>query len=153
MQRRVCDRLARACSELLRRSNIKAVAALFNLGSHTLKAIDKRLPARIVLEAVQETLIRLALQMDREDHETRRIRPLQGMELAKRDGNVLGRPADTTTHERIVMLRSKGLSCSVDETIKLASCSASPIKRICAMHELAKNQHRQQNSGLECHLY
>jgi hypothetical protein len=98
---------------------------LFNLGSHTLKAIDEPLPARILLEAVQDTLLRLALQIDREHHETRRIGPLQGNELAKRDGNFLGRPADTTKHERIVMVRSKGLSCSVDETIKMVSCSAS----------------------------
>ncbi|GAB2806074.1 hypothetical protein GCM10027276_03490 [Comamonas piscis] len=137
----------------LRRSNIKAVAALFNLGWHTLKAMDKSLPARIVLEAWQETRLRLALQMDREDQEMRRIRPLQGMELAKRVGSFLCRPADTTKHERIVMLRSKGLSCGVDETIKLASCSAGQVKHMCAMHEVAKNQHKQQNSGLEYYYY
>lgn len=92
------------------------------------KAIDKPLPARIVLEAIQGMLLRLALQMDRENHETRKIRLLQGMELAKRFGSFLCRPADTTTHERIVMLRSKGLSCSFDETIKLARCSAGQVR-------------------------
>lgn len=38
---RVTDRLAQACSQLLRSSNIQAVAAFFSLGWHTVKAIDK----------------------------------------------------------------------------------------------------------------
>lgn len=40
---RVTDRLAQACSQLLRSSNIKAVAAFFDLGWHTVKSIDKAL--------------------------------------------------------------------------------------------------------------
>jgi len=48
--------------------------------------------ARIVLEAVQEMLLKLALQMARDDFETRRERQKQGIELAKRDGKYAGRP-------------------------------------------------------------
>ncbi|WKL15544.1 ISL3 family transposase [Comamonas testosteroni] len=40
---RVTDRLAQACSQLLRSSSIKAVAAFFDLGWHTVKSIDKAL--------------------------------------------------------------------------------------------------------------
>lgn len=40
---RVTDRLAQACSQLLRSSNIQAVAAFFDLGWHTVKAIDRAL--------------------------------------------------------------------------------------------------------------
>lgn len=94
--------------------------------------------ARIVLEAVQDMLLRLALQMARDDYETRRIRQLQGIELARRDGKYLGRPADTAMHERIVALRTKGHS--IAETAKLTRCSASQVKRIWAMHQVAKYQ-------------
>jgi len=39
--------------------------------------------ARIVLEAVQELLLKLALQIARDDYETRRERQRQGVALAK----------------------------------------------------------------------
>ncbi|EFK95158.1 transposase, IS204/IS1001/IS1096/IS1165 family protein [sediment metagenome] len=38
---RVTDRLTQACSQLLRSSNVQAVAAFFDLGWHTVKTIDK----------------------------------------------------------------------------------------------------------------
>ena len=39
--------------------------------------------AKIVLEPVQELLLKLALQMRRDDYETRRERQRQGVQLAK----------------------------------------------------------------------
>ena len=42
--------------------------------------------ARIVLESVQELLLKLALQMARDDYETRRERQRQGVQLAKATG-------------------------------------------------------------------
>lgn len=46
---RVTDRLADACSQLLRAASVQAVAAFYGLGWHTVKAIDKaRLSAQIV---------------------------------------------------------------------------------------------------------
>jgi len=42
--------------------------------------------ARIVLESVQELLLKLALQMARDDYETRRERQRQGVQLAKAAG-------------------------------------------------------------------
>lgn len=45
---RVTDRLAQACSQLLQSSNVQAVARFFDLGWHTVKAVDKaRLRASI----------------------------------------------------------------------------------------------------------
>ncbi|MGE8453108.1 MAG: ISL3 family transposase [Pseudomonadales bacterium] len=38
---RVTDRLAQACSQLLQSSNVQAVARFFDLGWHTVKALDK----------------------------------------------------------------------------------------------------------------
>lgn len=89
--------------------------------------------AKIVLEAVQEMLLKLALQIAREDYEDRRERQRQGIELAKAAGKYRGRKTDTHTHEQIIALRSGGKSIS--ETAKLADCSASQVKRVWGMRE------------------
>lgn len=87
--------------------------------------------AKIVLEAVQIMLFRLALQMARDDYEDRRERQRQGIELAKAAGRYAGRTPDTATHARIVALREGGKS--IAETARLAGCSQSQVKRVCAM--------------------
>lgn len=89
--------------------------------------------AKIVLESVQTMLLRLALQMARDEYETRRERQLQGIELAKGKGKYLGRKADTTMHDRIVSLRGAGRS--IADTAKLAGCSESQVKRVWAMYK------------------
>ena len=88
--------------------------------------------ARIVLESVQELLLKLALQMARDDYETRRERQRQGVQLAKAAGKYTGRKADTATHRRIVALRRSGQT--IERTAKLAGCSISQVKRIWALH-------------------
>jgi len=88
--------------------------------------------ARIVLESVQELLLRLALQMARDDYETRRERQRQGVQLAKTAGKYTGRIADTATHQRIVALRGAGQT--IKRTAELAGCSESQVKRIWAIH-------------------
>ena len=90
---------------------------------------------RIVLQAVQDMLLRLALQMAREDYETRRERQRQGIEQAKAAGRYAGRKTDTAMHKRILALRAGGNS--IAETAKLAGCSASQVKRVCAMDKAA----------------
>lgn len=89
--------------------------------------------AKIVLESVQEMLLKLALQMARDDYEDRRERQRQGIELAKMSGRYTGRKADTRVHERIVAMRSAGHS--IPETARLAGCSASQVKRIWALYK------------------
>lgn len=66
--------------------------------------------AKIVLESVQELLLKLALQMARDDYETRRERQRQGVQLAKAAGKYQGRIPDISTHKRIVALRGTGQS-------------------------------------------
>jgi DNA invertase Pin-like site-specific DNA recombinase len=87
---------------------------------------------KIVLESVQELLLKLALQMTREDYETRRERQRQGVQLAKIAGKYTGRVPDTTTHQRIVALRGAGHT--IKRTAELAGCSESQVKRIWADH-------------------
>jgi len=77
--------------------------------------------ARIVLESVQELLLKLALQMARDGYETRRERQRQGVQMAKAAGKYRGRLSDTTTHQRIVALREAGQT--IKRTAGLAGCS------------------------------
>lgn len=93
--------------------------------------------AKIVLESIQDMLLKLALQMARDDYETRRERQRQGIDLAKAAGKYAGRKPDPTTHERIVALRQAGHTIS--RTAELAGCSESQVKRIWAMHKNRRN--------------
>lgn len=85
--------------------------------------------AKIVLEAVQEMLLRVALQSAREDYETRRERQRQGIEIAQAAGKFTGRQANKDLHARVIALRP---THSITKTAELAGCSVSQVKRICA---------------------
>ncbi|MDD5065318.1 MAG: recombinase family protein [Phycisphaerae bacterium] len=87
--------------------------------------------AKIVLESVQDMLLKLALQMAHDDYEDRRERQRQGVVLAKQAGKYTGRKADTTTHDRITTLRASGHS--IAKTAKLSGCSISQVKRVWAL--------------------
>lgn len=87
---------------------------------------------KVVLESMQSLLLKLALQMARDEYETRRERQRQGVQLANADHRYVGRPPDAVTHERIVALRRTGLT--IKRTAELAGCSQSQVKRIWAMH-------------------
>lgn len=89
--------------------------------------------AKIVLESVQELLLKLALQMARDDYETRRERQLQGVQLAKASGKYGGRKSDAMMHQRIIALRQVGHT--IQKTAELAGCSESQVKRIWAIHQ------------------
>ena len=102
---------------------------------------------RIVLESVQELLLKLALQMARDDYETRRERQRQGVQLAKSAGKYAGRVADTATHQHIVALRGAGQS--VKRTADLAGCNESQVKRIRAIH---RNQLPEGKAGCAAHF-
>ncbi|AOY65045.1 MULTISPECIES: recombinase family protein [Xanthomonas] len=88
--------------------------------------------AKVVLQSVQEMLLRLALQMARDDYEERRERQRQGIELAKAAQKYAGRKPDTKTHQRIVALRRSGHT--IAETAAMAQCSASQVKRVWSSH-------------------
>jgi DNA invertase Pin-like site-specific DNA recombinase len=88
--------------------------------------------ARIVLEAVQDMLLRVALQTARDDYDTRRERQREGIEVAKRAGRYIGRKPDIAHHRRIVSLREAGMS--IAKTAELAGCSIAHVKRVTALH-------------------
>lgn len=106
-----------------------AVPGLVDLSEFAAKADSV---ARIVLESIQELLLKLALQMARDDYETRRERQRQGVQLAKAAGKYAGRTPDAAAHQRIIALRGAGQS--IKHTASLAGCSESQVKRIWAIH-------------------
>jgi hypothetical protein len=102
--------------------------------------------SRIVLESIQDMLLRLALQMARDDYEDRRERQRQGIELAKRQGST----------RAAVLIRTDGSwssSCaskaSIAKTAKLAQCSTAQVKRIWAAQgrSAAQEQRRFDRQG------
>ena len=84
--------------------------------------------ARIVLEAVQSMLLRLALQMSRDDYETRRERQAQGIVIAQAAGKYHGRTPDAHLHALITQLRTAG--SSIAATARLAQCSTATVKTV-----------------------
>lgn len=82
--------------------------------------------AKIVLESVQDMLLKLALQMARDDYEDRRERQRQGIYLAKKAGRYKGRRADPKLRAQVIALRCIGRS--IADTAKLAGCSMAQVK-------------------------
>lgn len=91
---------------------------------------------RIVLEAVQDMLLRVALQTARDDYELRRERQREGIAIAKREGRYTGRKPDLAHYRRIVSLREAGMS--IAKTAALAGCSIAQVKRVTALHRATK---------------
>lgn len=87
---------------------------------------------RIVLEAVQDMLLRVALQVARDDYEDRRERQRQGIEIGRAAGRYKGRSSDQARHKRIIALREGGTS--IVKTAELVPCSIAQVKRVMALH-------------------
>ena len=90
--------------------------------------------ARVVLEAVQDMLLKVALQTARDDYETRRERQRQGVEIARTKRRYTGRKADEAQHRRIIALRATN---SIAQTAALAGCSPAQVKRVMALKKAA----------------
>jgi DNA invertase Pin-like site-specific DNA recombinase len=88
--------------------------------------------SRIILDAVQDMLLKLALQAAHDDYQNRRQRQRQGIDLAKKKGKYQGRAPDLEMHKRVIALRKGGES--ITKTAKLARCSEAQVKRIWRAH-------------------
>lgn len=88
--------------------------------------------AHIVLAAVQDMLLRVALQTAHDEYETRRQRQREGIAIARASGRYTGRKADVAQHRRILSLREAGMS--IARTAELAGCSTAQVKRVMAQH-------------------
>lgn len=94
--------------------------------------------AKVVLESVQDMLMRVALQMARDDYELRRERQKQGIEIGKQRGKFRGRQADQNLHQKIIKLRAAGHS--IAETAELAGCSLSTVKTVSRVAKAKKDK-------------
>lgn len=89
--------------------------------------------AKVILEHVQELLLKVTLQLARDDWENRRERQRQGIHQAQEEGKYKGRRANKALHGRIVALRKSGQT--IAETARLAGCSQTLVKRVWAAHQ------------------
>ncbi|WP_338661121.1 helix-turn-helix domain-containing protein (plasmid) [Pseudomonas bubulae] len=88
--------------------------------------------AQVILEQMQELLLKVTLQLARDDWENRRERQRQGIRLAQQEGKYKGRRVNKSLHGRIVALRKAGKT--IAETARLAGCSEAQVKRVWAAH-------------------
>lgn len=86
--------------------------------------------AKVVIDALQDMLLNIALQMANDEYETRRVRQKEGIELAKLDGRYKGKKPNKKNNERIIQLRNDGISIS--QTAKELNCSISQVKKVYA---------------------
>jgi DNA invertase Pin-like site-specific DNA recombinase len=94
---------------------------------------------QIVLNAMQDMLLKLALQLARDDYENRRERQKAGIAQAKGEGRYKGRRASKTMHEKILLLRSEGLSLS--KTAKAVGCCLKTVSNVQKAANLSKVSH------------
>ncbi len=73
--------------------------------------------------------LRMALSMAHEDWKTRRERTQQGLERAKSEGRMKGRPADKQLHKDIIQLALQGVS--ITRTAGILSNAANPPSAKC----------------------
>jgi DNA invertase Pin-like site-specific DNA recombinase len=88
--------------------------------------------AKIVLEAVQEMLLRLALQMARDEYEMRQERQRQGIIRAKAEGRYTGRAPNRALAMKIIELRTR--NTSIQDTARIVGCHRSTVTRIWTAH-------------------
>lgn len=96
--------------------------------------------AKIVLDAIQDMLLKLALQMSHDNYQDYKERQTQGIKLAKDRGEYKGRSADIETHKNIIELRKSGQS--IAKTAKILACSESQVKRIWAIHKQSEGKEK-----------
>lgn len=117
-------------------SSIKAKGAMLSIpGIVDMSELvaDSTGTAKIVLESLQDLLLKLALQMARDEYEERRERQLQGIELARLNGKYRGRKENKERNELILKLRPHH---TIKETAKLVGCSVSQVKLICKKSDI-----------------
>ncbi|MCX8680286.1 recombinase family protein [Gilliamella sp. B2865] len=88
---------------------------------------------KIVIDSMQDLLLKISLQVAREDYETRRQRQKEGIAIARANGKYKGRKANTQLHKLIIECRSSGKS--INKTAELLNCSQATVKKVWAKHK------------------
>ena len=85
--------------------------------------------SKIIMSSVQEMLLKMALQIARDDYELRRERQLAGIVLAKKNKKYKGRKPDLNKHQLILDLWTTG-NYTEAEIAKRVDCSLPQVKRV-----------------------
>lgn len=85
--------------------------------------------AKVVMQSVQDLLLKVALQLARDDYELRRERQAQGIRVAKEKGVYKGRKPDELMHARILAVRK---SNTIEKTAEICGCSIRQVSLVCA---------------------
>ena len=85
--------------------------------------------SKIIMLSVQEMLLKMALQIARDDYELRRERQLAGIALAKKNKKYKGRKPDLNKHQLILDLWTTG-NYTEAEIAKRVDCSLPQVKRV-----------------------
>lgn len=93
---------------------------------------------KIVIDSMQELLLKISLQIARDDYEERRRRQKEGIAIAKANNKFKGRKANNKLHKMIIELRSSGKS--INNTAELLNCSTSTVKNIWSKYKKENNQ-------------
>lgn len=91
--------------------------------------------SKIVLESMQELLLKIALQMSRDDYEFRKKRQREGIEIARQKGKYQGRRPNKELHKKIIechILNNPPLS--IAKTAKLLNITVSMVTRVCGLY-------------------
>ncbi len=86
-----------------------------------------------LMEALQKMFLRMALSIAHEDWKTLRGRAQQGIERARREGKMKGRPADKQLHKHIIQLTMQGVS--IAGIASALHCSASTVSKVRRKHK------------------
>ena len=85
--------------------------------------------SKIIMSSVQEMLLKMALQIARDDYELRRERQLAGIALAKKNKKYKGRKPDLNKHQLILDLWATG-NYTEAEIAQRVDCSLPQVKRV-----------------------
>lgn len=88
---------------------------------------------KIVIDSMQDLLLKISLQIARDDYEILRQRQKEGVAIAKANGKYKGRRANKQLHKLIIECRSAGKS--INKTAELLNCSPSTVKNIWSKHK------------------
>ncbi|WEV50213.1 recombinase family protein (plasmid) [Acinetobacter sp. ESL0695] len=89
--------------------------------------------SKIVLDSIQEMLLKITLQIAHDEYNLRRDRIKKGISKAKELGKFKGRKPNTKKNKQIVELRKLG--SSISKTAQLTNSSISQVKLIWAKYK------------------
>lgn len=107
-----------------------SIPGIFDLSEFSTEATGV---AKIVLDAMQDLLLKISLQVARDDYEDRRQRQKEGIAIAKANNKFKGRKANKQQHRMIIELRSSGKS--INKTAELLNCSVATVKNVWAKYK------------------